>query len=267
MVAGDSAGGNLAAALLLHLGHPHPLVPELRLTKPLCGGLLISPWVSFDTSTPSLTTNAQSDYLTVPALTRAAATFVGPGNKHDSYSEPINAPVSWWKEVAAKAAKHMMIWGGGGEVLIDGIRTFGANVVEGFAQADKEMANATALKEPIDNVGESDEKAKGQPKVDGDEIAPKVEAMSEKNPVSETDGVDVATQTIETENQAQTSGATNGATQNPGTTRAKLIVTAREAHEEMIMDYVLLISKKGQGAKEVENWLTATLASSTTTSL
>src|ERR1700761_8782173 len=109
LIAGDSAGGNLAAALLLHLGHPHPLVPELRLAQPLRGAVLISPWISFATDTPSFTTNAHSDYLTAPAIIRASAEFVGPGNKHDSYSEPIEAPVDWWTEVANKAVRDILI--------------------------------------------------------------------------------------------------------------------------------------------------------------
>lgn len=34
-----------------------------------------------------------------------------------------------------------MIWGGGGEVLIDGIRPFAATVSKGFYEADIERAN------------------------------------------------------------------------------------------------------------------------------
>jgi hypothetical protein len=173
--------------------------------------------------------------------------------------------VSWWKEVAMKAAKDVMIWGGGGEVLIDGIRTFGANVIEGFTQADKDLLNEKVTKESVNKVGESEENAKTQPKDDANEIVPKVEVTSEKNPVTETNATDATTQTDEIENGTQTNGNANGAKKVPGTNRAKLIVTPKEAHEEMIIDYVLLISKKGQGAKEIENWLTATLADSTTT--
>jgi hypothetical protein len=203
--------------------------------------------------------------LTITALDRASAAFVGPGNQHDNYSEPINAPVSWWKEVATKAVEEVMIWGGGGEVLIDGIRTFGSNVVEGFSQAKE-----TTPKKATDTAQQLNENSKNtsstEPlKEDPNEIAPKVEATSEKNPVTETNGADAATQKKESEDNDQLNSKSNGIQQKSGTERAKLIITPKEAHEEMIMDYVLLISKKGQGAKEIENWLTATLVDSTPT--
>jgi hypothetical protein len=40
-----------------------------------------------------------------------------------------------WREVAA-VVDEIMIWGGGGEILIDGIRTFADRIASGFAEAD-----------------------------------------------------------------------------------------------------------------------------------
>src|ERR1700743_203303 len=88
-IGGDSAGGNLASELLLHLSKPHPSVPALKLPSRLKGAVLISPWVSFSTTSRSYTDNAESDYLTVTALNNASTIFIGPRGTHDEYSEPV----------------------------------------------------------------------------------------------------------------------------------------------------------------------------------
>jgi acetyl esterase/lipase len=113
---------------------------------------MVSPWISFETNSPSFFDNVESDYLTTIALDRASGAFVGPGNPHDEYSEPIRAPPTWWKEVAEKVGDEVMIWGGGGEVLIDGIRTFATTIAEGFADADAIHVAAGAFdKETVRN--------------------------------------------------------------------------------------------------------------------
>jgi acetyl esterase/lipase len=132
LLGGDSAGANLVANLLLHLGHPHPDCTPYTLSKKLKGALLISPWVSFETTNPSFERNKKSDYLTKTALDKASAAFIGPDAKHDAYSQPIDAPAEWWSEVSEKVVEDVLVWGGGGEVLIDGITEFAGNVVSGF---------------------------------------------------------------------------------------------------------------------------------------
>jgi hypothetical protein len=135
LLGGDSAGGNMVANLLLHLGHPHPDCLQYTLKSKLKGALLISPWVSFDTTTPSITRNAHTDYITKKAIDYGAATFIGPGTVHDAYSEPAEAPVEWWKSVAENVVDKVLVWGGGGEILIDGIKKFAYNVMSGFEDA------------------------------------------------------------------------------------------------------------------------------------
>ena len=61
---------------------------------------------------------------------------MAPGSQHDNYSQPGNAPAEWWENVADKVLNEIMIWGGGGEVLIDSIRKFAHTVKNGFADAD-----------------------------------------------------------------------------------------------------------------------------------
>ena len=44
IIGGDSAGGNLALAVLLHLTHPQPDIEPLEITHPLAGIFTIAPW-------------------------------------------------------------------------------------------------------------------------------------------------------------------------------------------------------------------------------
>jgi hypothetical protein len=163
LIAGDSAGGNLVANLLLHLGHPHPGCTQYTLPKKLKGALMISPWISFDTTSESMETNKKSDYLTEAALNKASAAFIGPDAKHDAYSQPVDAPIEWWKEVAEKVVQDVMVWGGGGEVLIDGIRKFAAHVTAGF-EGSPVVERKVAVTDGAAN-GISPEKAKVEEKV------------------------------------------------------------------------------------------------------
>lgn len=135
LLGGDSAGGNLAAALLQHIAHPHPEVARVTLARPLHAALLISPWVSFRDQGATFDSNAESDYITSKAVRRAASAYIAPGTQHDYYSEPATAPPEWWVDVATGTLRHMYIWAGGGEVLLGGIRSFADKVGAGFARA------------------------------------------------------------------------------------------------------------------------------------
>lgn len=97
--------------------------------------MLISPWVSFDTSWQTFQQNANSDYFTPPAVERAAITYIAPGSSHDAYSEPARSPPEWWADIAYGVVRNMMIWGGGGEVLLGGISDFANKVCAGFSRA------------------------------------------------------------------------------------------------------------------------------------
>lgn len=136
LLGGDSAGGNLTAALLEHIAHPHADVPPVSLAHPLHAVLLISPWISFSTSWPTFDSNAESDYISKRAIARAATTYIAPGSKPDAYAEPNTSPVEWWADIAKSVVQNVLIWGGGGEVLLDGIKDFAAKVGEGFSRAD-----------------------------------------------------------------------------------------------------------------------------------
>lgn len=148
----------------------------IKLLKPLHAALLISPWISFDTSEPSFKMHENSDYITTTALERASMAYLALGSAHDDYSQPSTASVEWWREVAETAVANLLIWGGGAEILIDGITKFASRVEAGFWEGGN--------------------------------------------------------------------GAGFG-----------FVITPNQAHEEMIIDTMLLMGRKGEGGLAVEQWL------------
>jgi len=118
-IGGDSAGGNMAMSLMSHLIRPHPQVSPIKLAEPLAGAILISPWTKFGTDDDSVKRNATSDMVTPTAANRWSSLFLG-SSPQDNYNQPIFADVSWWKGLDLKV-KDILVWGGGGEVLIDSI--------------------------------------------------------------------------------------------------------------------------------------------------
>ncbi|KAF2264859.1 alpha/beta-hydrolase [Lojkania enalia] len=130
---GDSAGGNLALGVLSHLAHPHPEIPPLHLPSKLHGALLVSPWCSFNTHTPAYIENAEKDMFDARPLKRWSSAFLGSDSPFagDFYNEPVLAPASWWEKVA-DVVGEVLIWGGGNEILLDGIKEFAKRFQKGF---------------------------------------------------------------------------------------------------------------------------------------
>ncbi|KAJ5580818.1 alpha/beta-hydrolase [Penicillium hetheringtonii] len=78
LLAGDSAGGHLALALLSHILHPHPTVHPIKLDGRFSSVALLSPWVTFDTGkTRSMRLNRYKDALAIPTLNAWSSTFIG----------------------------------------------------------------------------------------------------------------------------------------------------------------------------------------------
>ncbi|GAA5933093.1 hypothetical protein JCM3775_005311 [Rhodotorula graminis] len=85
IVAGDSAGGNLAEALLLHLARPADevkLPEELGATPKQPGGvLLVSPYHNLYSASHSLKTNGTFDLLDSTLAARAAFSYIGAADR------------------------------------------------------------------------------------------------------------------------------------------------------------------------------------------
>ena len=134
IISGDSAGGGLVFSLLSHILHPHPQVPEIKLSKPLGGAVVYSPWVDFKTDHDSFDRNAHKDVLERRCLHVWSAMYTGnaasdpeadlgycPGS--NPYVDPASNDSTWWDGLHL-VVDDMFIWAGANEVFVDGIAAF-----------------------------------------------------------------------------------------------------------------------------------------------
>jgi acetyl esterase/lipase len=123
VVGGDSAGGNLALAVLLHLTHPHPEIDPISLPDgaELAGVFGFAPWVSFALDGESIKANRYKDVIPEEGLKVWAESYLGKRKEGDAWSEPAKAPLEWW--VGAKA-KRVLILAGGDEILFSAVEEF-----------------------------------------------------------------------------------------------------------------------------------------------
>lgn len=121
---GDSAGGTIIHEVFSHLLHPLPSVPQLKLSAPLAGAYLMSPWTRInDTADQVLKTDREGkgDFLTrKTGLYWANKIMEGVSQKDLPYADPNTAPSDWLKGVD-KYVKRIFISAGGAEILRDEI--------------------------------------------------------------------------------------------------------------------------------------------------
>lgn len=135
VIGGDSAGGNLTLALISHILHPHPKVPtKVELKEPFLGAVLISPWVSFDIDQGSFHKNLRTDILCQEVGKRWSEAFRG-NSDLDIYNQPIKADKEWFGKLDT-VIRNLLIWGGGGEVLITSIDAFAKQMKEIFPRTE-----------------------------------------------------------------------------------------------------------------------------------
>ncbi|KAJ5167044.1 uncharacterized protein N7482_005825 [Penicillium canariense] len=128
IVGGDSAGGNLAMAVLLHLSHPHPAIDPLDLSSPLAGVFGFAPWINFSQDWPSFKDNAYRDVVTDEALEKWSSAYLD-GKQGDSWSEPDRAPAEWWRDAKTE---RILLLAGGDEILLGPIESFAKKVKSAF---------------------------------------------------------------------------------------------------------------------------------------
>ncbi|OJJ73584.1 hypothetical protein ASPBRDRAFT_122302 [Aspergillus brasiliensis CBS 101740] len=117
---GDSAGGNLSLAVLLHLTHPHPEIEPLSISQPLAGVFGHAPWISYQTNGPSFQENASKDVLTKEILDSWSNQYMS-SKEGDPWSEPARAPMDWWEGLQTE---HALMTAGRDEVLLSSINEF-----------------------------------------------------------------------------------------------------------------------------------------------
>lgn len=107
-VAGDSAGGGLALALLLSLRDAKERMPALA--------LLLSPWVDLECKEASITANQPYDTINQELISQWAKWYAGGADLRDPLISPINARLDGLPPIYIQA--------GGAEILIDQIKAF-----------------------------------------------------------------------------------------------------------------------------------------------
>ena len=108
VVLGDSAGGNLALALLLTARNMQLALPALA--------IVLSPATDFESEYPSFITNEEFDWITRKMLGGWCEWFCDPAQRR----EPLISPL--WADL--RGLPPVYIQAGGSEILYDSIRRF-----------------------------------------------------------------------------------------------------------------------------------------------
>jgi acetyl esterase/lipase len=142
-IIGDSAGGNLVLGLLSLLLHPLPFTDSERnapppriinapLPAPLAGVYLMSPWVNFTNTSPSLAQNTPHDISDSPALLGLGERVIGSHTppSQRAYVEPLKAPPGWFDGLDS-VVDRVLVSAGDKEVDRDDVVSFGKVHLEG----------------------------------------------------------------------------------------------------------------------------------------
>lgn len=95
--------------IISHISHPHPQIPPLHLSAPFKGIILLTPWVSFDSSVSSSGERCKNrDILNPEIASKWASAFLGE-QERDEYNEPLTAKAAWWEGLKAKAEEILLV--------------------------------------------------------------------------------------------------------------------------------------------------------------
>ncbi|KAF8346546.1 Alpha/Beta hydrolase protein [Amanita rubescens] len=111
---GDSAGGNLILQLISHILHPLDGIPVVKISAPLRGACLISPWVLLE------------EFYKYPSTKNEHDVFKGrraSSEKHTPYIQALKAPDTWFQGIHG-IVDRLLITTGDIELLRDMIIEF-----------------------------------------------------------------------------------------------------------------------------------------------
>ncbi|KIK04525.1 hypothetical protein K443DRAFT_4504 [Laccaria amethystina LaAM-08-1] len=123
-IIGDYAGGNLKRTSTTDHKRPLP--------APLAGVYLMSPWVNFTNTSPSLAQNTPHDISDSPALQGLGERVIGSRTppSQRAYVEPLKAPPGWFDGLDS-VANRVLVSAGDKEVDRDDVVSFGKVHLEG----------------------------------------------------------------------------------------------------------------------------------------
>lgn len=120
VVAGDSAGGNLALGLLLHAAAPSPYADAVALRgQRLRAAALVSPWVGLTRATPSYRRNKTRDYI--PASEGNAFLAAWGPRVEEGWADPLAWRAERVREALGGVVEEVLVTLGAWEVLCDDI--------------------------------------------------------------------------------------------------------------------------------------------------
>ncbi|KAK6517880.1 hypothetical protein TWF506_005058 [Arthrobotrys conoides] len=121
VVCGDSAGGNIALSLLLHIARPRKgrgTGEASHLRRPSYA-TLISPWTVLVSSKNK---NTENDFLDANQLQKFGVSYANGGDVNDPYKSPgLCQDLGWWEEALPVHGIHMVY--GSHEVFANEIRS------------------------------------------------------------------------------------------------------------------------------------------------
>ncbi|KAK1639086.1 alpha/beta hydrolase [Colletotrichum phormii] len=128
IIGGDSAGGNLTAQVLCHLLRPHPDVEPVRLTSPLAGTFLVSPFLSLRTDAVTFRDNHRVDMLSAAIVANGGNYLFADDHAQKQATNPheplaLDGDMEWFGEIHT-IAKSVYVTAGAQEVFCNDSRVF-----------------------------------------------------------------------------------------------------------------------------------------------
>ncbi|KAK2790182.1 hypothetical protein FQN52_005677 [Onygenales sp. PD_12] len=147
---GDSAGGNLAGAVLSHIAHPHSEIDKLSVSQNLGGAVLMSPWTHMAAERPEgHVVDSQGDIVTEFVDTPWRAAYMGGNSKRDYYTDLSLAPADWYSSFTVNS---VLILGGGNEILLPVIQDFAEKFQGAFPNVSLFIGKRECHLAPIYNL-------------------------------------------------------------------------------------------------------------------
>ncbi|KAL2158089.1 hypothetical protein VTH06DRAFT_4657 [Thermothelomyces fergusii] len=108
VLAGDSAGGQLVAALLSHLARPSPYAAAIKLGGQFQAALFVSPFVRMPSDEGSYEANHGKDYLTRPQVDRFMLAWKPLQDEVWANLCGVGQAVDVWKHVFARGGQGLV---------------------------------------------------------------------------------------------------------------------------------------------------------------